>query len=134
MGFLIDSDVLIAAEREQFSLPRLMADLSKEPLALAAITASELLHGVHRAQDASMRERRSRFVEFLLDLFPVVPFDLEVARAHAALWASLSARGQPIGAHDLLVAATALNLQFGVITGNDQEFGRVPGIKVLNPF
>jgi predicted nucleic acid-binding protein len=66
VGFLIDSDVLIAAEREQLSLPELTAELAEEQLALAAITASELLHGVHRAQDASIRDRRSRFVEFVL--------------------------------------------------------------------
>jgi tRNA(fMet)-specific endonuclease VapC len=70
VGFLIDTSVLIAAERERFSLTDLMASLGEEPQALAAITASELLHGVHRAKDAAVRERRLRFVEFMLDLFP----------------------------------------------------------------
>ena len=77
MGFLIDTSVLIAAERGRCSLADLVCDLAGESLALAAITASELLHGVHRAIDPNVAEKRSRFVEYILDLFPVLPFDLE---------------------------------------------------------
>ena len=108
MGFLIDTSVLIAAERGRCSLADLVCDLAGESLALAAITASELLHGVHRAIDPNVAEKRSRFVEYILDLFPVLPFDLETARVHAELWVALQRGGQVIGAHDLIIAATAL--------------------------
>ena len=133
MGFLIDTSVLIAAERERFSLAELTAKLGEESLALAAISASELLHGVHRAVSPVVRERRQSFVEYILDLFPVIPFDLEAARVHAVLWASLQENGQMIGAHDLLIAATARSLDFGLITLNVDEFRRVPELKWLNP-
>jgi tRNA(fMet)-specific endonuclease VapC len=133
VGFLIDTSVLIAAERERFSLADLMASLGEEPQALAAITASELLHGVHRAKDPAARERRLRFVEFMLDLFPIIPFDLDAARVHAALWARLQEQGQIIGAHDLLIAATAQMLDYGVITLNQNEFQQIPDLTILNP-
>lgn len=71
------------------------------------ITASELLHDVHRAKEPSISQKRLRFVEYILDLFPVIPFDLEIARVHAQLWADLQTNGQSIGAHDLIIAATA---------------------------
>ncbi len=133
MGFLIDTSVLIAAERGRFSLADLARDLAGEPLALAAITASELLHGVHRATDMGLAEKRSRFVEYVLDLFPILPFDLETARVHAELWAVLQRSGQAIGAHDLIIAATARAAGYGVITANSAEFQRVPGLAVVNP-
>jgi tRNA(fMet)-specific endonuclease VapC len=133
VGFLIDTSVLIAAERERFSLAELTAKLGEEPLALAAISASELLHGVHRATSPAIRERRQSFVEYILDLFPVIPFDLEAARVHAALWARLQEDGQIIDAHDLLIAATARSLDFGLITLNVDEFQRVPELKWLDP-
>lgn len=133
MGFLIDSNVLIDAERGRFSLPALLHDFADEPLALSAITASELLHGVHRALDARVREKRQRFVEYLLEIFPVLPVDLEAARIHAVIWANLQRDGQMIGAHDLLIAATALACGYGVITTNSIEFQRVPNLVVVNP-
>jgi predicted nucleic acid-binding protein len=133
MGFLIDSAVLIAMERERLTLDKFAADLSDHLLAISAITASELLHGVHRARDAQIRQKRSKFVEHLLNLFPVIAVDLEVARVHAELWAALQSRGEMIGAHDLLIAATARSLDYGVVTLNAAEFQRVPGLVVYVP-
>lgn len=133
MGFLIDSAVLIALERERLSLDKIVADLSDHLLAISIITASELLHGVHRAHDPQIRQKRSKFVEHLLNLFPVIAVDLGVARVHAELWATLQGRGEMIGAHDLLIAATARSLDYGIVTLNVHEFQRVPGLTVYNP-
>jgi tRNA(fMet)-specific endonuclease VapC len=131
MGFLIDSSVLIAGERQRIDLPGLMQRYGAEPMAISAITASELLHGVHRAQNTQRAEQRRAFVEYLLSILQVAPFDLEAARQHAAIWAALQTSGPLIGAHDLLIAATALSLGYGVITLNTNEFSRVPGLHVV---
>lgn len=108
MGTLIDSSVLIAAERQRLDLDAALEARGDEAVAIAAVTASELLHGVHRATSTPQRQRRQAFVETLLSRLPVLPFDLVTARVHAALWAQLSARGVNLGAHDLLIGATAL--------------------------
>jgi tRNA(fMet)-specific endonuclease VapC len=102
-----------------------------EPVAIAAITASELLHGVHRAKDRSQPARRETFVERLLAGLPLVPFDLVVARVHARLSAELATAGTPVGAHDLLIAATALAVGYDVATRDERSFPRVPGVNVL---
>jgi tRNA(fMet)-specific endonuclease VapC len=62
---------------------------------LSVISASELLHGAHRATDPAFRARRLAFAEAILARFPVLEIDLEVARAHAALWSDLAQRGDP---------------------------------------
>lgn len=133
MGFLIDSAVLIALEREQLSLEALVAELGEQPLAISAITASELLHGVHRAQQPAIRQQRLAFVTYILDLFPILPVDLAVAQIHAEVWAALQAQGQMVGAHDLLIGATALAHGYGVVTLNLKDFQRIPRLTVHAP-
>ena len=71
-------------------------------------------------------------MEYLLSIFPVLPFDLEAARIHAELWAALQRGGQIIGAHDLLIAATARVAGYGVITANSAEFHTFSGLEVIN--
>lgn len=101
-----------------------------EPLSIAAITASELLHGVHRADDEH-RPRRAAFVEAALDFLPTIPFDLRTARIHSQLWAQLSATGRDISAHDRLIAATALAQGWPVVAANLRHFRQVPGLEVI---
>jgi predicted nucleic acid-binding protein len=83
-------------------------------VALSAVTASELLHGLYRARTAAQRHRRQAFVEGLLAQLPVIPFDLTVARVHASLWADLSQRGVVIGERDLMIGATAIAKDYTV--------------------
>jgi len=130
MGLLIDSSIFIAAERGRLTLAPHLAGQEQEPIALSAITASELLHGIYRAEDPARRMQRERFVEAILARFPVVEFDLAAARVHARLWAELTARGEVVGAHDLLIAATAIALDFQVATANARDFQRIPGLRV----
>ncbi len=127
---ILDTSVLIAAERQTIRFEAFLENLSDEPVAMAAITASELLHGCHRATDAGTRARRSAFVDSVLDLIPVLPFGLSEARRHAALWADLMREGAMIGPHDLLIAATALARGETLATLNQREFARVPGLRL----
>ena len=130
MGILIDSSVLAAAERGQLDLGLLLNDRGGEEVAIAAITASELLHGVHRLKGAR-RARSEALVERLLALLPVVDFDLPAARVHATLGAELAAKGTPVGAHDLMIAATAVLLDYTVATRDLRSFPRIKGVKML---
>ena len=130
MGLLIDSSVLVAAERGQLDLDRLLELHGDDRAALAAISASELLHGLHR-QRGVRRARSEAFVERVLAALPVVPFDLATARVHALLASDLRARGTPVGAHDLLIAATAVLRNDAVATRDLRSFPRIPGLDVL---
>lgn len=113
-------------------MAELLHSLADEPVALAAITASELLHGCHRAPDPGIRARRSAFVEGLLGIIPVLPFGIGEARRHAELWAALAAAGGVIGPHDMLVGATALAHGYSLATLNRREFSRVPGLRLIS--
>lgn len=95
------------------------------------ITASELLHGVHRTKDGALRTRRAAFVEGLLSAVEALPITMAVARIHAEIWTGLKNDGDLIGAHDLWIAATALSRGMAVATANVRDFERVPGLEVI---
>jgi predicted nucleic acid-binding protein len=136
VALLIDTSVFVALERRGLPLGALAAAAPggpDAPVALAGITASELLVGVHRADTPARRLRRGAFVEALLGAVPVLPFDLRLARTPARLWAQLAAAGTTVGAHDLLVGATALAHGYAVLTDDPRDIGRVPGLEVLRP-
>jgi len=130
-------------ERELRRLPtdRAMSEIARrlarelgvhEETGIAAITASELLRGVHRAT-AEHRPRRAAFVESVLEAFPPIAFDLACARAHALLWASLVSAGADIGPHDRLVASTAIASGWRVATNKVRHFTQVMGLEVVEP-
>ena len=131
MGTLIDSSVLIAAERRTLDLDAAIVADGEEGVAIAAITASELLHGVERATNPAQRQRRAAFVETLLAAFPILPFDLVTARIHASLWATLASKGKSVGLHDLLIGATAIAAGYRVVTRDRRGFERIPGLEVV---
>ena len=130
MGLLIDTSVFVDIERTESALSRTLGDLGDHPVYLTAITASELLHGVHRADSAVRRQRRQDFVEAVLEIIPVLSFDLDTARVHSRLWADLARIGLMIGAHDLQIAATAIAHDLELVTANVREFGRVDDLVV----
>lgn len=132
MGLILDTSVLIADERGLFDMPGLLRQFPDSEPVLAAITASELLHGVERALDPFRKARRQRRVEQMLATIAVQPFGLAEARFHARVWAELASKGQLIGSHDLQIAATGLAMGHEVATLNIQEFRRVSGLGVID--
>lgn len=130
MGKVIDSSVLIAAERGQLDLRAALEDHRDDTFAISAVTASELLHGVHRVR-AAQRAATEAFVEGLLLEIPVLPFDLLAARVHARLWADLAAKGARVGERDLIIAATALAQGSELVTRDERSFRRIPGLAVV---
>jgi tRNA(fMet)-specific endonuclease VapC len=129
MATLIDTSVLVAMKRGQIDLNVLVTP--NDEIAIAAITASELLHGVHRASDPRTRTAREAFVEGLLARVPVLSFDLVTARIHARIWAELASQGIVVGAHDLLIAATALAAGATLASRDTRSFPRIPGLKFV---
>jgi len=130
LAVLIDASILIEAERGRLELEPHVARHADEQSFLSVITASELLHGVHRATRPDVRARRSAFVEGILQRFPLLSVDLACARAHAQIWAELRQAGTIIGPHDLWLAATCVAHGLTMVTANIREFERVPGLAV----
>jgi tRNA(fMet)-specific endonuclease VapC len=124
--------VLIAAERSSAAIEEVVGD--EDDVTIAAVTAAELMVGVELA-DRRRKAARRRFVEELLGSLAVEPYDLDSARAHAGLLAHTQRSGRARGAHDLLIAATAVARSRTVVTADAAGFDDLPGVnvRVLGP-
>ena len=67
----------------------------------------------------------------MIAFFPVVAFDLDMARVHARLGAELAEKGTQIGAHDLMIAATAVWLDYRIATRDLRSFPKIRGLDVV---
>lgn len=129
MGLILDTDVLIHGEKQAAEVDFTRWAQHGDAY-ISAITCSELLVGVHRANTPARRARRSAYVEALLARLPVLAFDAAVARTHAQLQSTLT-RNVTLGAHDLIIGATAIAHGFSLLTANVADFRRMPGVKVV---
>jgi len=130
MGVIFDSSVLVYLERNLQQVEKIIAGREDEPFGISVITVSELLHGVHRADSEKRRLKREAFVEKVIEVFPIYPFDLAAARIYARVWANLARKGITVGSHDLMIGATCISLGFSVVTLDFRDFEKIPGIKV----
>lgn len=96
-----------------------------------AIVEYELRYGLLRLPPDAARPRLAALKQLLQPL-QVLPFDSQCAAHAARVRAELEAAGTPIGAHDTLIAATALRYQGILVTCNVREFSRVPGLQWLD--
>jgi tRNA(fMet)-specific endonuclease VapC len=132
MAIILDADVLIRGEKGTFDLAGWLGNHPNDLFEVAAITVAELWHGVERASGAH-RARRLRYLQTLLAPLPILPYTEHTAYEHARIGAELEARGNIIGAYDLIVAATALERASEVATFNTRHFVSVPGLNVIQP-
>ena len=118
---------MVAGERGRLRLDDLIGD--EDDVAVAAATVAELLVGVELA-DAANQARRRALVDSIVDTIPVEDYDLDVARSHALLLAHAHRSGRRRGAHDLIIAATALARGRIVVTADQGRFSDLPGVGV----
>jgi len=130
VGLIFDTTELIRLERSAGIIRELISEAGDVPFGISIVTVSELLHGVERAVSDAIRVRRQAFVEGVLEQVPILPFDMPAARVHARIWAGLAERGEMIGAHDLIIAATAISVDYEVVTSNIKDFSKIDGLKV----
>lgn len=126
---ILDTGVLINAERHRDGLANVLTD--DDDVAVATITVAELQLGVELATDPH-RRRRQEFVDGVRALIPVEDYTTDVALVHARLLADVRRSGRPRGAHDLIIAATAVATARVLVTRDDQaRFDELPGVHTL---
>lgn len=98
---------------------------------VAAITVAELRRGIELATEAH-RAARSEFLVKVLETLPVEPYELATAEAHGRLLVHVHRSGTKRGAHDVIIAATAVATSRTVITTDrNAHFDDVPGVDCI---
>lgn len=132
MAIILDADVIIKGEKGNFDLVAWLHAQTGQELEIAAITVAELWHGIERATTPH-RAKRERYLQTIVERLEPIPYTEFTALIHARLWAELESSGNMIGAHDLILAAAALERDSVVATFNKRHFTVVPGLRVIEP-
>src|SRR5258708_27074427 len=96
---------------------------------ISVITYGELYYGGERSKQ---RTHALESLGRLVSLLPVIPLPGEAATAYGEIRAALEARGEMIGGKDLWIAAHAKSAGLTLVTNNEREFKRVPGLTLQN--
>jgi len=128
--FLLDTNICIHIRRQR--PPTVLARfqrLKPGEAVLSVITYGELIYGVEKSQ---FREQATRQLAELAGLVPVMELPLQAGQFYGAIRAALEARGEMIGSNDLWIAAHAKAAGLILVTNNESEFRRIPGLKTQN--
>ena len=128
--YLLDTSVCIYVIRKR--PVRVLARLRRKRLSevgISTITLSELEYGV--AKSLRPEANKLALIEFLAPI-EVLPYDDMAAERYGRIRAFHERQGRPIGSMDMLIAAHALSLDCILVTNNEAEFRRVPGLKIEN--
>jgi len=135
MGLILDSSVVIGAERRSDNVAQLfqqiVAATGDQRAVLSAIGLTELVHGIYRAQSPAARIRRDSFIRELLSVVEVYPYTKETAMLAGKIDGEQQARGVTIPFSDLLIGATALEVEYTLLTVNVRHFRLIPSLTVV---
>ena len=135
MGLILDSSVVIAAERHGDTPAQLIENAiglaGNQEAALSSVGLTELVHGIYRAATPQRRNRRQSFVDELRLALTVYPYTEETALLAGRIDGEETAKGICIPFPDLLIGATALMLGYSILTSNARHFKMIPGLNVV---
>jgi len=127
--YLLDTDTLIYALKGVPAVVRNFEAHAADPKALSVVSYGELVYGaIKSAHSAENLARVRRTAE----LFPVIDVSRAVMDTFGALKADLESRGKKVDDFDLVVASTALMLNYRLVTNNEKHFRPIPGLAVEN--
>lgn len=127
--YLLDTDAVSSLIREpKGSTTFHLARQGVDAVCTSIVVAGELRFGAR----TSGSERLASRVEAILVAIPVLPLDAPADRHYGDIRDALRREGTPIGPNDLWIAAHARSRDLTIVTGNDREFLRVPGLRVEN--
>lgn len=134
MGIILDSSVIVAAERRGHTVREILEQVKavqgETEIGVSVVTIAELVHGAYRSKSQEQQERRLEFIERLSSDVPVHPVTLDIARLAGRIEGQQEAKGVQFTFEDLL-GVTALHLGYEVATLNLRDFQRIPGLSVV---
>jgi predicted nucleic acid-binding protein len=135
MGLILDSSIVIAAERRgdpvEGLIEQVFSAFGDQDSALSSVGLTGLIHGIYRATTPELRQRRQTFIDDLLRAVTVYPYTKATAMLAGRLSGEQQAQGVTIPIADLLIGSTALSLGFSLLTVNLRHFKLIPGLTVL---
>ncbi|SCX24394.1 MULTISPECIES: type II toxin-antitoxin system VapC family toxin [Agrobacterium] len=129
MRYLLDTNIVSdMMNNPQGKVFQRVAEIGEDGVFTSIIVASEVRFGIEKRQSKKLA---NRFAD-VFGVLGVEKYDVRADEHYAVIRSRLEEMGTPIGQMDMLIAAHALALDAVVVTDNEREFSRVPGLRVEN--
>ena len=130
MKYILDTNICsYIIKKKPLSVLHRLSKIKINDAGISSITLSELEYGVEKSSNPD--RNRVALIEFA-SLLEIYDYDASAAREYGIIRADLEKRGKIIGAMDMLIAAQAKSLNLILVTNNEKEFNRIPGLKIEN--
>jgi tRNA(fMet)-specific endonuclease VapC len=137
MGVVVDTCVFTLCERQRWTAIQVGLYLDRlfpaEQIVIPSVVAAELVHGIYRAKTPEQQAKRDGYIKALLASYPVAPFAENAAWLAGRLRGEQAQAGNTLPLADSFIAATALDLNYSVLTHNIKDFVRISGLHAI-PF
>ncbi len=130
MQYLLDTCVISDFIKGEPGTQTCLKQISPVDIAVSVITVMELRYGL--LNNPQRAKKIESAITSLLDSVSILEFSVEESEQAAQVRSILKKQGQPIGAYDVLIAATALRHDLIMVTANQKEFDRVAELKTEN--
>ncbi len=130
MKYMLDTNICIyIIKKKPEKVIRRLQELSLSDMCVSSITLSELEYGVEKSEQ---RDRNKIALAKFFAPIEVIAYDDLASVQYGKIRSYLEKNGMPIGALDMMIAAHALARGLVLVTNNEREFKRVPGLKMEN--
>ena len=129
MSYLIDTDILIYSLKGREIVQKRFIENEKIPKSISVVTYGELLFGAKKSTNS---EKNLAVVYRIKELFSIIDVDKAVMETFSDLKVKMQKIGTVIDDMDLLIAATALTMNFILVTNNEKHFRKIAGLKIEN--
>jgi len=129
LKYLLDTNIVIYTMKNRPPEVRAAFMQHNDQMAISSITYMELVYG---AEKSSNPEANLVAIEGFVARLEVLDYDTNAAAHTGQLRAELAKQGTPIGPYDQMIAGHARSLGLVLVSNNEKEFARVPGIRLEN--
>jgi tRNA(fMet)-specific endonuclease VapC len=130
INYILDTNTCIyIIKRKPADVIERLRRIPISKVGISSITLSELVYGV--AKSSKPEKNQFALAQFLAPI-EMLPYGAEAAQQYGRLWVFLEKQGTPIGSLDMLIAAHVLSIDGILVTNNENEFSRVPNLKIDN--
>jgi tRNA(fMet)-specific endonuclease VapC len=129
MSYLIDTDIIIYSIKGNRIVQNHFLQNEHIPKAISVITYGELLFGAKKSKTV---QKNLAVVYRIKELFPIAAIDNAVIETFSDIKVDMQRAGSPLDDMDLLIAATALTMNYTLVTSNERHFRRIKGLGIEN--
>ena len=129
LRYMLDTNICIYIIKNRPEQLRKRFNTLADQLCISVITLAELIYG---AEKSARPHENLTVVEQFCARVEVLPFAERAATHYGQLWTELERAGQPIGTHDMMIGGHARSEGLTLVTNNEREFQRIPGVLLEN--